>query len=144
MFTAAGATAGLANQLSALLIFNHPNYDSQSWHMAFFMWGFIIIPLIFNLFFRKLLNTFETIGAILHVVFLISTVVTLTVLAEHSTTDFVFNTIVTDVSGWTNPGISFGIGLLTVVFPLAGEILSNAHFRQRISDYKQVPTAFST
>ena len=132
MFTAAGATASLANQLSALIIFNHPNYDPKSWHIAFFMWAFILIPLIFNLFFRKLLNTFETIGAILHVTFFIATIVTLSVLAEHSTTDFVFKTIVTDVSGWSNPGISFGIGLLTVVLPLAGEILPNAHFGKEL------------
>jgi choline transport protein len=132
MFTAAGATASLANQMSALIIFNHPNYNSEQWHMAALMWGFILIPLVFNLFFRKLLNTFETVAAILHVVFFFATIVTLTVLAERSTNDFVFKTIVTGVSGWTNPGISFGIGLLTVVLPLAGEILSNAHFGKEL------------
>ncbi len=131
MFTAAGATASLANQLSALIIFNHPNYNQQSWHMAFFMWAFILIPLVFNLFFRKLLNTLETVGAVLHVVFFISTIVTLTVLAQRSTTDFVFKTIVTDVSGWTNPGVSFGIGLLTVALPLAGEILCPMHISSK-------------
>jgi choline transport protein len=127
MFAAAGATANLANQVSALLIFNHPNYESKSWHIAFFMWAFVLLPLIFNLYFRKLLNTFETVGGILHIVFfiatIIATIITLPILAQHSTTDFVFKTIVTDVSGWTNPGISFGIGLLTVVLPLTGDIL---------------------
>lgn len=83
------------------------------------MWGFIITPLVFNLYFKKLLNIFETIGGILHVIFFVTTLVTLTVLAQRSTTDFVFKTLVTGQSGWTNPGISFGIGLLTVVFPVA-------------------------
>lgn len=85
------------------------------------MWAFIFIPLVFNLYFRIVLNTLETIGGIIHVVFFIVTIIVLTVLAQHSTTDFVFNTLVTGVSGWTNPGISFCLGLLTVVFPLAGE-----------------------
>jgi hypothetical protein len=120
IFAAAGTTANLANQLSALIIFNYPNYDPKPWHVASFMWIFILTPLVFNLCFRKLLNTFETIGGIIHIVFFVVTIVTLTTLAERSTTDFVFKTIVTGVSGWTNPGICFGIGLLTVVNPLTG------------------------
>jgi hypothetical protein len=75
-----------------------------------------------NFYFKRLLNTLETIGGILHVVFFIVTIVVLTVLAQRSTTDFVFKTLVTGVSGWTNPGVSFGIGLLTVIFPVAGEL----------------------
>jgi len=106
-----------------MIIFNNPNYTPATWHLAMIMWAFTIIPLVSNLYFRKVLNTFETIGGILHVVFFIVSIITLTALAQRSTIDFVFKTIVTGVSGWTNPGISFGIGLLTVVFPLAGEIV---------------------
>jgi hypothetical protein len=53
------------------------------------------------------------IGGILHILLFIVTITTLAAMAQHSTTGFVFKTLVTGVSGWTNPGISFGIGLLT-------------------------------
>jgi choline transport protein len=89
--------------------------------MAMYMWVFALICLVFNLYFRHFLNTLETAGGILHVVFFIITIVTLSTMAERSTTEYVFKTITTGISGWSNPGVSFGIGLLTVVFPLAGE-----------------------
>jgi hypothetical protein len=79
------------------------------------MMAFILVPLHFNLYFRRVLNTLETIGSIVHVVFFIVTIITLSTLAEYSTTDYVFKTITTGISGWTNPGVSFGNGLLTVV-----------------------------
>lgn len=87
------------------------------------MWVFILIPLVFNLYFRRLLNTFETIGGILHIAMFLITIITLAVLAQRSTTDFVFKTLLTGVSDWTDPGVSFGIGLLTVVYPVAGKVV---------------------
>jgi hypothetical protein len=84
------------------------------------MWIFIIAPLVFNLYIRRLVNTLETIGAIFHVTFYIASIVTLAALAKRSTNQFVWQTIVTDISGWTNPGVSFGLGLLTMTVPLAG------------------------
>jgi choline transport protein len=62
----------------------------------------------------------EAAGGILHLVFFIATIATLSAMTERSTTEFVFKTITTGLSGWSNPGVSFGIGLLTAVFPLAG------------------------
>jgi choline transport protein len=122
VFVSAAGPAILANTVSALVIFNYPNYDPANWHTTMIMWAFIIIPLVLNIFFRKVLNTFETLGGILHIVFFIVSIIIQVTLARRSTTDFVFKTIVTDVSGWTNPGVTFGIGLLTVVYPVAGEI----------------------
>lgn len=122
LFAAASGPANLANIVSAIIIFNNPDYNPARWHTALIMWGFILVPLIFNLYFRKLLNIMETTGGILHVVFFIVNIITLAVLARRSSVDFVFKTLVTGVSGWTNPGISFCLGLLTVVFPVAGKI----------------------
>ena len=130
VFAAASAPANLANQVSALIIFNNPNYNPKSWHRAMIMWAFIFIPLVFNLYFRIVLNTLESIGGIIHVVFFIVTIIVLTVLAQRSTSDFVFKTLVTGGSGWTNPGISFCLGLLTVVFPLAGETRAQLSSKQ--------------
>ena|SRR5579871_3676059 len=123
MFNAAASTAAVANMTEALVVFNNPSYNPATWHVAMFMWTFTLIPLVFNLYFRHILNTLEMIGAVLHVVFFIVTIITLTTMAERSTVDYVFKTITTGVSGWTNPGVSFGIGLLTAVFPIAGEFV---------------------
>ena len=80
------------------------------------MWAFILIPLVANIYFRKILNFFETLGAILHVLVFIVSIITLAAMARRSSTDFVFNTLLTGASGWTNPGVSFGIGLLSVAY----------------------------
>ena len=77
-------------------------------------------PLCVNLWFRQLLNTFELLGGLLHIIFFIASIITLVVLAQRSTPDFVFNTLTTGQSGWTNPGVSWGLGLLTVTFAVSG------------------------
>ena len=86
------------------------------------MWLYILIPLIFNLWFRKVLNSLETIGAITHTVFFMVSIITLTTLAHRSTPGYVFGTLVNNISGWTNPVVSWGIGLLTVTFPVVGKM----------------------
>jgi hypothetical protein len=120
IFGLADITAELANNATALIIFNKDDYVYHRWHTTMLMWVFIIIPLVFNLYFRRLLNTIETIGAIIHVTFFIASIATLVTLTRHSTNQFVWNTIVNDISGWTNPGVSFGLGLLTMTVPLVG------------------------
>jgi len=65
-----------------------------------------------------MLNTLEMIGGICHVLFFIVSIITLVVLAERSTSSFVFNNLWHDVSGWENPGVAFSLGLLTVTFPI--------------------------
>jgi len=120
IFTASAVTANLANIVTAMIIFNNENYVHHSWHTAMLMWLFIIVPLVFNLYFKKLLNTFETIGGITHVVFFIVSIITLTALSRRSTNEFVWQTLVNDLSGWTNSGVAFGLGLLTMTVPLVG------------------------
>lgn len=92
------------------------------------MWAITIFPFFANFWFRKLLNPLEAVGAICHVVFFIVSIITLVVLAQRSTVDYVFHTLTHDVSGWQNPVVAFGIGLLTVTYPLTGK-LPNNHIR---------------
>jgi hypothetical protein len=82
------------------------------------MWGFVVVPVVWNFWFRRILNTLEIIGGICHVVFFIVSVITLVVLAKGSPASFVFNTLCHDLSGWNNPGVAFGIGFITVTFPI--------------------------
>jgi len=119
--TTAASPAYLANVVQGLVIFNYPTYEPQRWHATMIMWAFIFVPVIWNLWFRRLLNTLEMVGGICHVVFFITAVVTLAVLARRSSTEFVFNTLTHDLSGWTNPTVAWSIGLLTVAFPITGQ-----------------------
>jgi choline transport protein len=110
----------MANIITALIIFNTEDYEPQRWHTTMIMWLFILIPLIGNIWFRKLLNTLESAGGIVHIVFFFINIITLAVLARRSTNDFVFKTFTHNISGWTNPGIAFGLGQITMSYPLAG------------------------
>jgi amino acid transporter len=113
-----GSLSVLANMVQGLIIFNNENYEPQRWHATMFMWAFIVVPVLCNLFLRRILNTLETVGGIFHVLFFIAAIATLTTLSERSSTEFVFKTLTTDMSGWTNPGIAWSLGLLTTVFPI--------------------------
>jgi hypothetical protein len=110
----------LSNIIVGLVIFNYPDYVPERWHATLIMWAFTILPFIGNFWFRRLLNPLEAVGAVLHVLFFIVSIITLVVLAQRSTASFVFQTLTHGVSGWNNPAVAFGIGLLTVTFPLTG------------------------
>ena len=116
----AGTPAVIANNIIGLVRFNYEDYQPKAWHTTLTMWGLILVPVLFNLWFRQVLNAFELLGGIFHFIFFIASIVTLVVLARRSTPDFVFNTLTTGQSGWTNPGVSWGIGLTTLTFAISG------------------------
>jgi choline transport protein len=78
------------------------------------------LPIICNLWFRKILNTFETIGGLLHIILFVVFIAILAALGPRSKSDFVFKTLTSDVSGWNNPGVSWGLGLLSMTFSVTG------------------------
>lgn len=65
-----------------------------------------------------MLNTLEVIGGVCHLLFFFVSIITLVVMAEHSSPSFVFNTLWHEFSGWNNPGVAFSIGIITVTFPI--------------------------
>ena len=118
--TAAGV-AHLGYMVQSLVIFNYETYSPKRWHATLMMWGFILGPVIWNFWSRKVLNNVEIVGGICHVLFLIIIIIVLAVLAQHSSSEYVFKTLTHDQSGWTNPAVCWGIGLMTVTFPLTGK-----------------------
>jgi len=116
----AGPPAIISNIITALAVFNYDTYQLKAWHTTLIMWALILVPFVFNLWFRQLLNTLELLGGLLHIIFFITSIITLVVLARRSTPDFVFNTLTTGQSGWNNPGVCWGLGLLTVTFAVSG------------------------
>ncbi len=123
IFSVAGPPSIIANMITGMAIFSFPNYSPKRWHTTLIMWAFIIIPYIFNLWFRQLLNAFELIGGIGHIVFFIVSMVTLIVLGERSSTEYVFKTLTHGDGGWNNQGVAWGVGLLTITFSVTGERL---------------------
>jgi choline transport protein len=80
----------------------------------------IFLPFFCNIWFRKFLNGIELVGGILHVVLFIVVVAVLIAYGERNSPEYVFKTLIDDVSGWNNSSVSWGLGLLTVTFSVSG------------------------
>lgn len=53
----------------ALAVFNYNNYEPKDWNIMLIMWAFILVPLVFDVWFKTLVNAFELIGRLLHIIF---------------------------------------------------------------------------
>jgi cytosine/uracil/thiamine/allantoin permease len=111
----AGGFSIMANVLLGLITFNSPTYEPKAWHSTLFLIGFVIIPVLSNLALRQVINHLETIAGVFHILFFVSFIIMLAVLAKHSTAAFVFRTLLIG-SGWNNSGVAFSIGMLTTAF----------------------------
>ncbi|KAF2092459.1 amino acid transporter [Rhizodiscina lignyota] len=110
----------LGTMLQGLIEFNYPDYAPKPWHGTLLMWVFIVLPVFWNFFARRLLVALEITGGIFHFIFFLATVVTLGVLVPRNSNDFVWNTSVSGLSGWNNSGVTFCLGLLSPAFAVAG------------------------
>jgi choline transport protein len=70
---------------------------------------------------RRLLILLELIGGVCHILFFFCFIIPLIMLAPRSSNEFVWETSVNNVSGWSNPGLAFCIGLLSPTFVLTGK-----------------------
>ncbi|OHF02952.1 LPXTG-domain-containing protein [Colletotrichum orchidophilum] len=101
-FACGGPPSILANIITSLAIFNNDDYEPQRWHTSLIMIGTLILPFLFNLWFRKFLNAFEIIGGVLHIILFVAFIVVLPALGQRSSSDYVFKTLTSDVSGWSD------------------------------------------
>lgn len=120
MVGGAGIMSILASNLQGMILFLDPTYEAQPYHSTLLMWGLMLIALIFNFFLRSILNAFETIGGIFHVLFYIAVITILATLGERNSAKYVFTTLTTGVSGWKDPGVCWSLGLLSALAPLCG------------------------
>jgi len=109
-----------ATQIQALMALNYPDYDYKRWHGTLLMWAIMLVTLVVNVWAVKLLPLIELLGGICHLAFFVCLLVPLVVLAPRSSADFVFTQFIND-SGWPNDGVSWCVGLLTVVYCFVGE-----------------------
>lgn len=103
------------------------------------MWAITLVVLSINVWGIKLLPVIEVVAGICHLVFFIALLVPLVVLAPRSSPGFVFTRLINDQSGWTNPGISWCLGLLTVTWCFVGRHTSHSLFF-RLANFSQAST----
>jgi amino acid transporter len=120
-FACGGPPSIIANIIMSLADFNIEVYEPKRWHTTLIMIATMFIPFIFNLWFRRVLDTFEMVAGVLHIILFIIFVVVFIVFGPTSDPEFVFQTLISDASGWDNPGVSWGLGLLTVTFSVTGK-----------------------
>jgi choline transport protein len=84
------------------------------------MWAFMALPVLGNFYGRSVLKSVELIGGVLYFVFFIVTIVTLVVMGQKSTAEFVFTESFFGQSGWENEGVQWCIGLLSITSVLTG------------------------
>lgn len=110
----------LGTNIQGLLIFNDETYVPQRWQGTLLAWAVLAVPVLVNIFARRLLPSIEVIGGITHIVFFIAWIAVLVTLAPRSSAEFVFESSVFGLSGWSNEGVQWCVGLLSAVFPLGG------------------------
>lgn len=119
--TIAATAIILSNVMIGLMILNNDSYEYKAWHITLLMWAQIVVLLIWNFYFREWINIVEIIGGVSVFVFFIITIAVLAALGQKNTSKFVFTTLTYDLSGWNNPVICLGIGVLTPAVSLVGE-----------------------
>ncbi|KAL4936578.1 hypothetical protein BDV06DRAFT_227756 [Aspergillus oleicola] len=109
----------IGTQIEGMLKLADPAYKVHGWRSTLLMWAVSIIPIIVNIFARRILGVIEIVAGILHVVALPIIIGTMRNAPKNSDA-FVWDNFVKGFSGWESPGVVFSVGLLGVITPLAG------------------------
>ncbi|ETN42760.1 uncharacterized protein HMPREF1541_01918 [Cyphellophora europaea CBS 101466] len=106
--------------VQGLIILNNSTYIPQGWHGTLLAYAILAVPLFCNIFARRVLAPLEVLGGIVHIALFVVFVVVLVAMSPRSSAGFVFATSITDQSGYSQPGVSWCLGLLATAFPLGG------------------------
>jgi choline transport protein len=109
--------AGL--QLQSLIVVNNQDYDRPRWQGMLFYWAILAYAALINIFGIKLLPNVNLVAGVLHLVGLVAIMITLGVMANKNSAEFVFVDFVNS-SGWTSDGVSWLIGMQSAVYPMLG------------------------
>ncbi|KXG51260.1 Amino acid/polyamine transporter I [Penicillium griseofulvum] len=110
----------IGTQIQGMLVMANPEYEIVRWRGTLLMWAVAIVPMVINIFARRVLPGVEVAAGIMHVVFLPVSIAVLVILAPRNPDSFVWDTFVGGLSGWKDPGVLFSVGLLGVITPLSG------------------------
>ncbi|KAL4779448.1 amino acid/polyamine transporter I [Aspergillus varians] len=109
----------IGTQIEGMIKLAHPDYEVHGWRSTLLMWAVSVIPIIVNVFARRILAVVEIAAGIMHIVFM-PIIIGLISHAPRNSHTFVWDTFISGLSGWDNPGVVFSIGLLGVITPLSG------------------------
>ncbi|OJJ55952.1 hypothetical protein ASPSYDRAFT_182877 [Aspergillus sydowii CBS 593.65] len=130
----------IGTEIEGMIVLADIGYEPKRWHGTLLMWAVAVIPIIINIFARRVLAGIEVAAGIMHVVFLPVTIAVFVILAPRNSNEFVWNTFINGSvtgSGWSNPGAVFSIGLLGVITPLSG-IDGVIHMAEEVKNAKTV------
>ncbi|KAL5338951.1 amino acid/polyamine transporter I [Aspergillus crustosus] len=127
----------IGTQIQGMVVLGHPDYELVRWRGTLLMWAVAIIPIVINIFARRVLGGIEVAAGIMHVVFLPVTIAVFVILAPRNPDVFVWETFVGGLSGWKDSGVTFSIGLLGVITPLTG-VDGVIHMAEEIKNAKTV------
>ncbi|KAK9416764.1 putative Amino acid permease [Seiridium unicorne] len=141
MTSTAASLAYLAQSLLAVIILWYPDLEVAPWQNALVMCAFCVPPLVANLWLKRIIVPMEWIGAVGHGVFWIASIAVLGALGTRSSHSAVWANLTTGVSGWNQPGVTFGIGILPLAFPTTS-FDGVIHMSKEVRDAKRnVPAA---
>ncbi|PWY86752.1 amino acid transporter [Aspergillus heteromorphus CBS 117.55] len=110
----------IGTEIEGMAVLSHPEYEAKRWQGTLLMWAVLILPIIINIFARRVLAVIEVAAGVMHVIFLPVTIATFVILAPRNSNAFVWDTFVSGLSGWQNPGVVYSVGLLGVITPFSG------------------------
>ncbi|KAJ5673814.1 hypothetical protein N7462_009253 [Penicillium macrosclerotiorum] len=110
----------IGTQIQGMVVLAHPEYELVRWRGTLLMWAVAIVPIIINIFARRIMGGIEVAAGIKHVVFLPVTIAVFVILAPRNPDSFVWDNFVGGLSGWKDSGVVFSVGLIGVITPLAG------------------------
>lgn len=127
--------------LTSLASLNHESYVPRPWHTSLIMICLTILVIFTNLWFKKVLNFMEGVAGILHISLFVVFIAMFICLGKRNDNEFVFKTLVHDQSGWTNPGVAWGIGILTMTFSMSGldSVIHMSEFPSKHNSLKANP-----
>ncbi|KAI9712157.1 MAG: hypothetical protein M1812_006995 [Candelaria pacifica] len=117
--TVSSVTFLVSTQVQGLVILNYDSYVPQRWHGTMLMWALMALAFAVNTIGIKILPHLESLAGVCHVLFFFALLIPLVYLSPQSTPEFVFTKFLNE-GGWSNNGVSWCVGLLTVTFPFVG------------------------
>jgi len=134
----AGPSFIAGGELQGLLILDYPDHVPKGWHLTLLMWAIMVLPIVANVFARRVLKPIELSTCVLRLVGWPATIATILACARtRNTDDFVWGTFSGGLTGWSSNGVIFSIGLLTPAFALSG-FDGMLHLSEEVMNPKQV------
>ena len=110
----------LGTIIQGLIILNHPNYVSPTWHGTLLCWAVTAFAVFINTVASGLLPMIEGLILVVHVLGFVAVLVPLVCLSPHGSTASVFQTSLNS-GGWPTQGISYCVGFIGNVATFVGE-----------------------